>query len=138
MHSCGHLTAADWVLECDWPDVERLRVTASQIRDGSDDVRAACIELLTAASRRIVKERDRDILLRRLGLRGNSTLLMDIGIIHGIGKERARQIVRKCLGKLRIAEAGQVFQAWPHVRGVLRGAPCGCVRASLTLNSCCP
>ena len=45
----GTLELSDWVLDCDWLDVERLTLTPEQIVDGSDEVSWIGAELLRAA-----------------------------------------------------------------------------------------
>jgi hypothetical protein len=64
-------------------------------------------------------------------------LLMDIGIIHEIRKERARQILRKCLANSESLRRARCFRLGTMSVGSF-AAPCGCVGASLILNSCWP
>ncbi|MGV9678211.1 TnsA endonuclease N-terminal domain-containing protein [Nocardia sp. NPDC003482] len=122
MESCGRLTASDWILECDWPEVESLRLSADDLREATEDVRIACVELLSAATCVIRSDRDRDVLLRRIGLRGSSTKLADIGADYGVGRERIRQLVTRAMSRLNSGKPKEVFRAWDHTRGVLRTA----------------
>lgn len=39
---------ASWVLECDWPGIDRLGITADQIRRGGAEARHTAVELLLA------------------------------------------------------------------------------------------
>ncbi|MFI6867119.1 TnsA endonuclease N-terminal domain-containing protein [Nocardia sp. NPDC050406] len=122
LDSCGRLTTPDWILECDWPDVERLRLSSRDLREGAEEARIASVELLSAATRVIRSDRDRDVLLRRVGLRGSSTKLADIGADYGITRERVRQLVTRAMVRLAVGRPGEVFRAWDHTRGVLRTA----------------
>lgn len=136
MRTCGRLTASDWVLECDWPEVERLQLTASDLRNGKEEGRIASVEILSAATRKIHTERDHDVLMRRVGLRGASTKLVDIGEDYGITRERVRQLVSRALVKLDVGPPGNVFRAWDHTRYVLRSAlqtPLGALDPELVL-----
>ncbi|MEV6242453.1 TnsA endonuclease N-terminal domain-containing protein [Lentzea sp. NPDC051838] len=123
-HTCGRLTLSDWVVECDWPNVELLRITATQVRDQADEVRWTGAELLRAGLTR-VRRGDRLLLLERLGLEGEGTTLAAIGERYGITGERVRQRQTRALRTLRTREPGKVFRAWDHVHGALLAALTG-------------
>jgi hypothetical protein len=120
-HAYGRLALADWVLECDWPNVELLRITAAQVREQADEVRWTGVELLRAGMTK-VRQGDREILLERLGLEGNGTTLAAIGQRLGVSGERIRQRQTRALKTLRVSDPGKVFRAWDHVHGVLLAA----------------
>lgn len=117
----GRLTLADWVVECDWPNVELLRITASQVREQADEVRWTGVELLRAGLTK-VRQGDRGVLLERLGLEGDGTTLAAIGHRAGVSGERIRQRQTRALKTLRVSDPGKVFRAWDHVHGVLLAA----------------
>ncbi|MGW0520766.1 sigma factor-like helix-turn-helix DNA-binding protein [Crossiella sp. NPDC003009] len=117
----GKLVVSDWVVECDWANVEQLRITATQIGDQADEARWTGAELLRAGLVKVPRG-DRDILLQRLGLEGEGTTLKAIGQRFGVTRERIRQRQTRALNRLRVGDPGTVFRAWDHVRGVLLAA----------------
>ncbi|WP_326946912.1 TnsA endonuclease N-terminal domain-containing protein [Amycolatopsis sp. NBC_01307] len=121
----GKLELSDWVLDCDWLDVERLNLTAEQIDGESDEVPWIGAELVRAALVKVPTD-DREILLRRLGLDGETVTLTSIGEVFGVTGERIRQRQVRGLRKVAITSSpGDVFRSWDHVHGVLRKALCG-------------
>ncbi|MFD6070936.1 TnsA endonuclease N-terminal domain-containing protein [Amycolatopsis lurida] len=120
----GTLELSDWVLDCDWLDVERLTLTPEQIIDGADEVSWIGVELLRAALVK-VPVGDRDILLRRMGLDGKSVTLSSIGEYFEVSRERIRQREVRGLRRAAVTSSpGAVFRSWDHVHGVLRKALC--------------
>lgn len=58
----------EWVLECQWPGLAGLSVTATDVADGRPEVAITLHEILSAAVAETPLDRDRVVLSRRLGL----------------------------------------------------------------------
>ena len=121
----GRLCASDWVLECDWPDVEIIRLSAAQLRAGQDATRLVCVELIESALIKVPDAVDRAMLSHALGLSGQSLTDAEVGRLYGIKRERLRQRITRGLKQLWVAEPDVVFRAWDHSAGVLRAVLSG-------------
>ena len=117
----GEITAASWVLECDWAGVEGLRLTADEIRSGNDNAQQIGEELLQAGLGRS-RGRDREIMGMRLGLAGEAMTLKAIGEIFERSRERIRQIQNKVLTRASVTRDATVRRGWHHVHDTLLAA----------------
>jgi hypothetical protein len=117
----GDLVPASWVLEADWPGIERLSVTVEQLREGSEDVAQAGADLLVAGLAR-AKERDREIMQMRLGLPGEAMTLAEIADRYWLSRERIRQIQANVIKHARVRGQAKVRRCWHQVHDTLRAA----------------
>ncbi|MFB9902896.1 TnsA endonuclease N-terminal domain-containing protein [Allokutzneria oryzae] len=116
----GELNLARWVLECDWPDVESLRLTAEQILTEDEDVQRIGQELLLAGLGKS-STRDREIMRMRLGFTGEAATLDAIALRFDLSRERIRQIQNKVLERARVKPT-RVRRCWHHVHDTLLAA----------------
>ena len=117
----GDLAPVSWVLEADWPGIERLRVTAEQLRAASEDVAQAGADLLVAGLAR-AKERDREIIEMRLGLPGEAVTVAEIADRYWLSPERIRQIQANVIKHARVRGQATVRRCWHQVHDTLRAA----------------
>lgn len=91
----------EWVLECQWPGLAGLSVTATDVADGRPEVAITLHEILSAAVAETPRERDRTVLIRRLGLATAAPeTLQSIGDDLGVSRERVRQLQHRALKRL--------------------------------------
>ncbi len=117
----GELGPAGWVLECDWPGVEELEITAEQIREGDEEVQRVGAELLLAGLGKS-KKRDREVMQMRLGLTGEAMTLKAIAGRFGLSRERIRQIEQNALKHARVRPGSGVRRGWHRVHDLLLAA----------------
>lgn len=118
MQSHGELSLASWVLECDWPGVERLDITADQIRRGDAGIQETGADLLLAGLRKSMG-RDYEIMRMRLGLTGEAMTLDAIGKRFDRSRERIRQLQDRALTRARVSKCAGVRRSWHYVHDAL-------------------
>jgi hypothetical protein len=121
LRSRGKLHLASWVLECDWPGIERLGITADQIHRGGEEARHTAVELLLAGLQQS-KKRDREIMRLRLGLTDEAMTPEAIAQRFGLSRERIRQIQARALTHARVTQSIGVRRCWHHVHDTLLAA----------------
>ncbi len=121
LRSRGVLEFASWALECDWPGIEDLTLSAEQIRTGDDTVERIGVELLRAGIARS-GARDRAIMRMRLGLHGESMTLEALGERFHVSGERIRQIQNKVVKRAEVRDDRAVRRSWHHVHDALLAA----------------
>ncbi|MFI6148479.1 TnsA endonuclease N-terminal domain-containing protein [Streptomyces sp. NPDC051109] len=88
----------DWLLECVCPGAVGLTADWNRIAERDADVLLVSRELLAAAVGELVRERDREVLSRRLGLYGESAQTLEkIADALGISRERVRQLQTRAI-----------------------------------------
>ncbi|WP_055530913.1 TnsA endonuclease N-terminal domain-containing protein [Streptomyces graminilatus] len=88
----------DWLLECVCPGAARLTADWDLIAERDDDTVLVLRELVAAAAEDVPKERDREILSRRLGLHDQPAQTQEkVAEALGISRERVRQLQTRAL-----------------------------------------
>ncbi len=121
MRAAGELRPAQWVLEADWPGIERLGITAGQIRTSVKDVQQAGADLLVAGLGHST-ERDREIMQMLLGFAGDAMSLKEVAERYWLSRERIRQIQVSVIKAARVGQQTRVRRCWHHVHDTLRDA----------------
>ncbi|WP_410638006.1 TnsA endonuclease N-terminal domain-containing protein [Amycolatopsis sp. lyj-346] len=111
----GGLDPADWVLECDCAGIAELWITAEQIRTGDEEAGRSGARLVRAGLARLW-QRNREILLMRLGLTGNTTTMEGIAQQFGLSRERIRQIQKREVDRALISTGAGVRRGWHEAR----------------------
>jgi Sigma-70, region 4 len=94
----GQLLLADWVRECAWAGGGTVSLDWAELAAGDPDATIAGRDLLAAAVASVLAERDRVVMVQRLGLDGDAAMtLQAIGESLGRTRERARQLQEKAL-----------------------------------------
>ncbi|WP_030957847.1 TnsA endonuclease N-terminal domain-containing protein [Streptomyces sp. NRRL S-378] len=97
----------DWLLECVCPGAVGLTPAWNRIAERDPDTLLVLRELLAAAVGEIVKERDREVLSRRLGLYDQSAHTLEkIAEAFGISRERVRQLQTRAIRSMRRTTGG--------------------------------
>jgi hypothetical protein len=120
----GELRPALWVLEADWPGIQRLTITAEQISAGGEDVQQAGADLLVAGLGHS-RERDREIMQMRLGFTGDAMSLAEVAERYWLSRERIRQIQAGVIKDASVGQQAGVRRCWHHVHDMLRAALTG-------------
>lgn len=90
-----------WVLECQWPGLSELTITATEVTAGHPELAVSVHELLAAVVAETPRYRDRVVLSRRLGLTTTAPeTLQTIGDDFGLTRERVRQLQQRGLSQL--------------------------------------
>lgn len=115
----GPLGLADWVLECDSPGIADIRLTADQLGTGGEAEKSAGAQLVRAGLARLW-QRNREILLMRLGLLTGATTMAEIAQQFGLTRERIRQIQNRELDRALVTAGSGVRRGWHEARDRLR------------------
>ncbi|MET9695586.1 TnsA endonuclease N-terminal domain-containing protein [Streptomyces sp. NPDC006529] len=117
----ARLLLDDWLLECVCPGAVGVTADWDRIAERDADVLLVLRELLAAAVGEIVRERDRDVLSRRLGLHDQPAHTLEkAGEALGISRERVRQLQTRAIRSM----ARTVGPAARKIRAVLAELSC--------------
>ncbi|MFJ7210791.1 sigma factor-like helix-turn-helix DNA-binding protein [Amycolatopsis sp. NPDC098790] len=117
----GALDLADWVLECDSPGIADIRLTADQLRTAGEQGKAAGEQPVRAGLARLW-QRNREILLMRLGLTTGATTMAEIAQQFGLSRERIRQVQSRELDRALVTAGDGVQRGWHEAGDRLRRA----------------
>ena len=121
LRSRGELDFASWALECEWPGIEDLTLSAEQIRAGDDIAQRTGVELLRVGIAGS-DARKRAIMRMRLGLQGEAMTLESLAKLFQLSRERIRQIQNNVLKRAAVTDIRVVRRPWHHTRDVLLAA----------------
>lgn len=118
----GRLRLGEWAQHCEVAEPSEPPISAQHIIERRPEAGGAVLGLVSEAVEDLRNDRDREVLIRRLGLRTSEPqTLQDVGTEFGVSRERVRQLQHRALTDL--------------TRKAKRGDADACARANLVLAS---